>query len=229
MHRVCLKGWFAISSWTSRTEGQIWGQRAREILRKVTDHSRLVAGRCNNQGNLYTRQQLELIFSSLYQILKGGIEVFTGSVPCTVQGATAPHHSVKAVSLGQPLGEGRASRIHIPETGEEGGASECWGPAHRSISGYIPSMPSPNTPPLIMTSLYNLTCPLILQCDLSIQQGVTPEWGWLLCGYLEALEADSTAKIQAHARGNTIKTMTSKFCDDLFHQEPPDLNHWFFF
>lgn len=103
----------------------------------------------------------------------------------------------------QLLGAVKASGIHIPRIGEEGGgASDCSGLAQGPTGCPILLMTSPNTPPL-MTSSYNLTCPLLLQCALRGQKGLQWHGGGSFGSSLSALETDATATIQAHVRENT--------------------------
>lgn len=45
--------------------------------------------------------------------------------------ALTPPHCLQAVSLGQPLGVGKAGSTPIPRSGEGWGASRGWGPTHR--------------------------------------------------------------------------------------------------
>lgn len=49
-------------------------------------------------------------------------------IPCM----WSQHHRV----LGQLLGIGKASKTHIPKTGEERGASDFWGPVHWTNSEF---------------------------------------------------------------------------------------------
>lgn len=55
------------------------------------------------------------------------------------------HFYLEAVSLGQLLRIGKASRTHIAEMGRGRGASNCPSPAHSSTSGHVFLMTSPNT------------------------------------------------------------------------------------
>lgn len=57
----------------------------------------------------------------------------------TAQVFSMPHHHLKAMSLGKPLGMGKASRAHIPRTAE-GGSRLC---APRSGSWGNPQLYSP--------------------------------------------------------------------------------------
>lgn len=55
-----------------------------------------------------------------------------GSVAYIIQMVSASHHYLKVVSLGQPLGVGKANGVHIPRMGWVGGASDGRGHVHGS-------------------------------------------------------------------------------------------------
>lgn len=108
-----------LTSSQSQELGASWGHlkpaprcRGQGRTQERAGHPRLVAGGLNKQRNLLTRLVLggrpqDEISTPTCQILKVYTEVLTGLNHIdTAQLVLAPHHYLKAMSLGQPLGVG---------------------------------------------------------------------------------------------------------------------------
>ena len=116
-------------------------------------------------------------------------------------------------------------QMHIPRTGEKGGAASCPGPAQGSTRSHVLSMTSSNTPPL-RQALTTLHPPSSVAIDPSA--GGPSAWRQLSgswAGSSQAtLEADPTAAIEAQARENTDQDNDFEI-SNFFHQELHDLKH----
>lgn len=119
--------------------------------------------------------------------------------------------------LGAASGVGKASRMYIPRTGE------------RVRSLQLPRLPGSSS------RVNQWSCPLddllrhFTPCDWLLQSYMTPSLStmcpdqggslprrWFIGCYLAALEADTIATIQAHAKENTNEIMISKVSNHLF-------------
>ena len=93
-----------------------------ERLKKKAGHCQLkVAGlmsKGTSAGGLSCAEANPNVSAPTCQISKVSIEATAGS-----QNVSTPSHYLEAVSLGQLLGAGKTSRMHVPRTGEVGGAS----------------------------------------------------------------------------------------------------------
>lgn len=175
--------------------GEAWNQvpytEVKERRTKVVDHCRLVGGSFDKQGNLQGLCWAATVPDRSLHLPTGTLKVFvaalTGSVMYAVQMVwTEP---ISRLCPWDSFWRGKASRMHIPRTGEGMKAFDCLGAAGRSCP--LDDLLKDYSSWLALSILH--TPPPPPPSTICQEQGVSLAWRRLMGSSLVALEADTIA------------------------------------